>query len=93
MLADGQAALRAEDNAGARAALDELRQLQRKLDLEYTIQIVNRPDQQSGVWRIPDVNTRARNYYLVVEAVAGFVTNSLALLSDAGHMLTDATGV
>ncbi|MCB1775636.1 MAG: hypothetical protein KDI88_18640 [Gammaproteobacteria bacterium] len=70
VLADGQAALRAEDNAGARAALDELRQLQRKLDLEYTIQIVNRPDQQSGVWRIPDVNTRARNYYLVVEAVA-----------------------
>lgn len=27
--------------------------------------------------------------FFVVEAVAGFLTNSLALLSDAGHMLTD----
>lgn len=28
--------------------------------------------------------------YMVVEAVGGFVTNSLALLSDAGHMLSDS---
>lgn len=28
--------------------------------------------------------------FMVVEAVAGWLTNSLALLSDAGHMLTDA---
>lgn len=28
-------------------------------------------------------------FYMVVEAVAGVLTNSLALLSDAGHMLTD----
>lgn len=31
--------------------------------------------------------------FLVVEAVAGFITNSLALLSDAGHMLTDVLGL
>lgn len=31
--------------------------------------------------------------FLVIEIVAGFVTNSLALLSDAGHMLTDAVGL
>jgi cobalt-zinc-cadmium efflux system protein len=31
--------------------------------------------------------------YFVVEVVGGFVTNSLALLSDAGHMLTDVIGV
>jgi cobalt-zinc-cadmium efflux system protein len=30
---------------------------------------------------------------LVVEAVAGFLTNSLALLSDAGHMVTDVIGL
>jgi cobalt-zinc-cadmium efflux system protein len=29
----------------------------------------------------------------VIEVVAGFVTNSLALLSDAGHMLTDVGGL
>lgn len=28
--------------------------------------------------------------YMVVEAVGGYVTNSLALLSDAGHMLSDS---
>lgn len=28
--------------------------------------------------------------YMVIEAVGGFLTNSLALLSDAGHMLSDA---
>lgn len=28
--------------------------------------------------------------YMVVEAVGGFLTNSLALLADAGHMLSDA---
>ena len=31
--------------------------------------------------------------FLVVEAVAGLLTGSLALLSDAGHMLTDAIGL
>jgi cobalt-zinc-cadmium efflux system protein len=31
--------------------------------------------------------------FIVVEAVAGFVTGSLALLADAGHMLTDAAGL
>ena len=31
--------------------------------------------------------------FMVVEVVAGFVTGSLALLSDAGHMATDALGL
>ncbi len=31
--------------------------------------------------------------FLVVEAVAGILTDSLALLSDAGHMLTDVIGL
>lgn len=31
--------------------------------------------------------------YMVVEAVGGFVFGSLALLSDAGHMLTDVAGL
>ncbi|MGE0243484.1 MAG: cation diffusion facilitator family transporter [Nitrososphaeraceae archaeon] len=31
--------------------------------------------------------------YLVVEIVVGILTNSLALLSDAGHMFTDAAGI
>jgi cobalt-zinc-cadmium efflux system protein len=31
--------------------------------------------------------------FMVVEVVGGLVTRSLALLSDAGHMLTDVTGI
>jgi cobalt-zinc-cadmium efflux system protein len=31
--------------------------------------------------------------FMVVEVVAGFATSSLALLSDAGHMLTDVLGL
>ena len=31
--------------------------------------------------------------FFLVEAVAGVLTNSLALLSDAGHMLTDVIGL
>src|SRR5699024_9576551 len=29
-------------------------------------------------------------FFMIVEAVGGFLTNSLALLADAGHMLSDA---
>ncbi len=31
--------------------------------------------------------------YMLVEAIAGWLTNSLALLADAGHMLTDAGAI
>ncbi|MGI9249399.1 MAG: DUF6384 family protein, partial [Woeseiaceae bacterium] len=36
----------------------------------YKVRIVSRPNEISGVWRVPDVNPDARNYYLIVEAVA-----------------------
>ncbi|SEM96327.1 cobalt-zinc-cadmium efflux system protein [Paenisporosarcina quisquiliarum] len=31
--------------------------------------------------------------YMIVEAIGGYLTNSLALLSDAGHMLSDAVSL
>nr|WP_106781779.1 cation diffusion facilitator family transporter [Lysinibacillus timonensis] len=31
--------------------------------------------------------------YMIVEAIGGFITNSLALLSDAGHMLSDSVSL
>ena len=31
--------------------------------------------------------------YLVTEVVAGILTNSLALLADAGHMFNDTAGI
>src|SRR6476469_8452242 len=31
--------------------------------------------------------------YMIAEAIGGWLTNSLALLSDAGHMLTDVAAI
>jgi hypothetical protein len=70
LLNAGNAALRDEDTQAARAALAQLERLQAVLQQEYSIQIVNRPDARSGVWRIPDVNEAAKNYYIIVEAVS-----------------------
>ncbi|MGA7982072.1 MAG: DUF6384 family protein [Chromatiaceae bacterium] len=61
--------LRDENPAGAREALESLGNMRTTLEQQYTLRIVNRPGERSGVWRVPDVNTGARNYYIIVEAV------------------------
>ena len=63
----GQAALREDNRAAAKEALAKLGDLRSVLGQEYTLRIVNRPGVMTGVYRIPDVNTGARNYYIVVE--------------------------
>ncbi|MGB5442051.1 MAG: DUF6384 family protein [Gammaproteobacteria bacterium] len=68
-LIQGQAALREEDTDAAGEALVSLKQLRAQLEREYTISIISRPGEASGIWRVPDVNTNARNYYIIVEAV------------------------
>ncbi len=60
---------RADDTEGMQQALVALDELERKLDQQYTLQIVSRPGERSGVFRIPDINTSARNYYIIVEAI------------------------
>ncbi|WP_020507266.1 DUF6384 family protein [Lamprocystis purpurea] len=65
----GQVALRDQDKDGAKLALAELDAARIALGQEYRLRIVNRAGEQSGVWRIPDLNTKARNYYIIVEAV------------------------
>ena len=40
-----------------------------ELELAFELRVVSRPNEYSGVWRVPDVNSHARNYYLIVEAV------------------------
>lgn len=64
----GKIALRDESTEAVKRAIAHLGALQDSLEQEYTIQIVNRQGMRSGVWRIPDVNTQARNYYIIVEA-------------------------
>ncbi|MGB0084929.1 MAG: DUF6384 family protein [Rhodomicrobiaceae bacterium] len=69
-LRDAGLAAAASGKAGpARQALAEMKTLLDDLRLAYDIKIVSRPGEQSGLWRIPKVNPKARNYYLIVEAV------------------------
>jgi hypothetical protein len=63
-------ALKSGDEAGAQTAFESLRDLYDTLQQAYTLQIVSRPGESSGVWRVPDANPDARNYYIIVEAVA-----------------------
>jgi hypothetical protein len=69
LVAEGEAAARAGAAADARERLARLQALRRQVSLAYTVRIVNRPGEPSGVWRVPQANPRARNFYLIVEAV------------------------
>lgn len=48
----------------------EMLNLRKRMEVAYEIRIVSRPNEVSGVWRVPAVNASARNYYLIVEAVS-----------------------
>jgi hypothetical protein len=53
-------------------ALDAIRDLTAIRDTvrqEYQLVIVSRGGERSAVWRFPDINTDASNYYLIVEAL------------------------
>lgn len=47
----------------------ELQETLSRLRSYYSIRIISRPGEDSGVWRIPDINKSSRNYYLIVEAI------------------------
>lgn len=68
ILSAGAAALERKDATAARQAISDLDALRTKLSQTYDLVIVQ--SGQSGVFRIPDVNQAARNYYLIVEAIA-----------------------
>lgn len=67
---DGMAAIGRNDGPAARKQLALLTDLHDRLARQYTLRIVSRPGEASGVWRMPKANARARNYYLIVEAIA-----------------------
>jgi hypothetical protein len=70
LLADGERAIRSGDRAGMSKASAELAALRDELLRAYTLTIVSRPGEPSGVWRRPPGRSQARNYYLIVEAIA-----------------------
>jgi hypothetical protein len=70
LVAAGEGAVARRDFDDARAALGDLRALNARLEQQYELRVVSRRGEQSGVWRIPDLNTGAQNFYLIVEAIA-----------------------
>lgn len=63
-------ALRNGDEEATQTGLESLRDLRNTLEQAYTLQIVSRPGEKSGLWRVPEANPNARNYYIIVEALA-----------------------
>jgi hypothetical protein len=70
LLADGEQAIRSGDRAAAGKATAALGSLRQDLAREYTLTIVSRVGESTGVWRRPPGKSDARNYYLIVEAIA-----------------------
>lgn len=69
LLQAGQAAVARGAPDEARSALGALEDLRGRLAQSYTLRIVNRPGELTGVWRVPDLNPNAQNYYIIVEAL------------------------
>lgn len=77
LLASAQTAIENGRYDEAEVMHSQLSQLLTQLKSSYKLRIVTTPNKKSGVWRIPDVNTNARNYYLIVQAI-----------DDSGKVLT-----
>jgi hypothetical protein len=69
-LATGEAAVAQGDFDAAREATAEIAALNAQVQAQYELRVVSRPGETSGFWRESDEARGARNYYLVVEALA-----------------------
>ena len=65
----GMSGLATGDTEQAKSALDSLNELSSQLDQTYKLIIVSRAGESSGIWRIPDRNKKAMNFYIIVEAI------------------------
>ncbi len=70
LMTDAERAIRDKDRGGMLKARDALIGLRDKVAQDYVLTIVSRPGETTGVWRQPPGNTQARNYYIIVEALA-----------------------
>jgi hypothetical protein len=69
LAAAGKAALKEGKPAAAERTISELQAIRAQLEQTYELRIVSRPNELSGVWRVPQRNPQARNFYIIVEAV------------------------
>ena len=65
----GLAALTANNTGAAHDAASALRNTNALLQQSYRLRIVNETNADTGVWRVPDLNSQARSYYLIVEPI------------------------
>ncbi|MCD7058847.1 DUF6384 family protein [Pelagibacterium xiamenense] len=68
-VARGNAAVADGDREAARAAIAQLEEIHQRLLAEFSLRIVDREGENTGIWRFPEENSDATNYYIVVEAV------------------------
>lgn len=66
---DAMASLTAGDIAAAKLSYEMLEALREQLGASYRLRIFSDGDEYSGIWRVPDQNPDAKNYYLIVEAI------------------------
>ncbi|MDH3362281.1 MAG: DUF6384 family protein [Gammaproteobacteria bacterium] len=69
LFSQARQSLKEENREDAETRHEQLRALLRDLESAYEVRIVSRPNEVSAIWRVPDINPDARNYYLIVEAV------------------------
>jgi hypothetical protein len=69
LLADGERAIRDRDRATMEKVRADLAELTERVSSDYTLSIVSRPGEPTGVWRRPPRGIQSRNYYLIVEAI------------------------
>jgi hypothetical protein len=69
LLADGETAIRDKNREAMSRVSGDLNRLRDDIIAEYTLTIVSRPGETTGVWRRPPKDSSTRNYYIIVEPV------------------------
>ena len=69
LLADGERAIRDKDHTALKRVSADLMRLRDDITAEYTLTIVSRAGETTGVWRRPPKDNSTRNYYIIVEPV------------------------
>lgn len=83
----GKTAAAEGNRDAALRAIADLTAIRDTLRREYQLRVVSREGVRSGVWRIPDTNDAATNYYVIVEAIAADGTAlSLPVLSEENNV-------
>lgn len=65
----GKQSIKLDKLEEASIALSQLNDMREMLISIYKVRVVSRPNENSGIWRVPPNNSNARNYYLIVEAI------------------------